>query len=199
MRGNKQAAKILAAIGLVAGIAAVVYIVIVGDTFGYPGSAAYRTYETFNRAIAVIIALEASALVAFYLHKCNSLPRIDRILIIIALVAWFGMAVGTAAEFWLFSDLPYAAANMRSLSFSVFSFSSLIAGIALFVLGLRILLGRQLPFYFGVVLILYLPVDVLLFVIGQSIFLASALITIAIAGFALVWAAVSRTIQQEAA
>lgn len=199
MIGNSQTAKILAAIGLFAGLAAAVSIVIVGDTFGYPGSAAYRTYETFNRAMAIIIALQAIALAGFYLQKRGSLPRIDRIMIIIALVAWVGMAVGTAAEFWLFSDLPYAAANMRSVSFSIFSFSSLIAGLALFILGLRILLGRQLPFYLGVVLILYLPIDVFLFVTGQSIFLASALISVAIAGFTLVWAAASRTVQQEAA
>lgn len=184
--------QVLSIVGLLAGFASAISIALVGDTFGFPGSDAYRAYETFNRVMAILLTLQTCALAAFYLQTRNSLPRADWITAVIALVAWIGMGVGTAAEFWLFSDLPYGADNMRSSSFSVFSLSSLISGLALFVLGLRVLLRRQLSLGFGVVLMLYLPVDILFAIFGQSIFLAAALTTIAVAGCNLVWSTTSQ-------
>ena len=199
MINQKRSVRLLATTGMFAGLAAGISIVIVGDTFGFPGSAAYRTYESFNRAMAIMIFLQSSALFAFYLHTNNQLAILDRTLIIIAFVAWIGMSLGTAAEFWLFSDLPYSAANMRSASFSVFSLSSLISGFALFGLGFRTLLGRRLSRGLGIVLMLYLPLDILFFVSGRSIFLAAALVTIVIAGYTLVRLTDSSSIRHEAA
>jgi hypothetical protein len=95
------------------------------------------------------------------------------------------MAAGTVAEFWLYSDLPYGEDNLRNTAFSIFSISSLVAGLALLALGMRTLIRRQLPRYYSIVLILYLPIDIALFVTGQSIFLTSALVVILIAGLTL--------------
>ena len=55
--------------------AAVVSILLVGDTFGTPGSAAYRLYENFNRAMAIFIALQTFALVGFGLEYRGVLGR----------------------------------------------------------------------------------------------------------------------------
>jgi hypothetical protein len=173
-------------IGLLSGVVAAIAIVVVGDTYGAPGSADYRIYETFNRVMAILLALEACSLLAFRVKHVGEMGKMDRFLIAIALIAWIGAAVGTGAEFWLYSDLPYGVDNLRSAAFSLFSLNALIVGLALFVLGLRILIGRKLPNYFGIVLILYLPVDIALFVAGQSIFLASALTSIALAILTLI-------------
>ena len=181
-------AKLFAAVGLFAGLAALIAILTLGDTFGYPGSAAYRTYEAFNRGMGALILLMAAPLASFCLQSSPSLPQIDRGLTAILLAAWIGMAAGTAAEFWLFSDLPYSADNLRSASFSLFSFSSLVVGLASLALGIRLLLARQLPWTIPVVFVLILPLDVLLFIAGQSIFLAATLAAIALSVLAFIQA-----------
>jgi hypothetical protein len=176
---------ILSALGLVGAFAAIASILLVGDTFGFPGSPEYRIYENINRVMAIFIALQTCTLLGFYLQHDGALRRVGRVAFFLAVFAWIGMALGTAAEFWLYSDLPYAEANMRSVAFSVFSISSLLGGLALLILGLDLLLSRALPRYFAVILILYLAVDIVLWIMGQSIFLAPALVSLAFGGMAL--------------
>lgn len=171
--------------GLLSGLAATLSIVFVGDAFGYPGSEAYRIYENFNRLMAIFIAAETGAFIAFFSQNKDAFGRIARVAAAAVLLAWMGMAAGTAAEFWLYSDLPYGVNNMRSAAFSVFSISSLIAGLALFLLGLRIVMSGQLSRSLGIFLVLYLPFDIALFAAGQSIFLAPSLVSIAVAVFTL--------------
>ena len=74
---------------------------------------------------------------------------------------------------------------MRDVAFSVFSISTLLGGLALLVLGLDLLLSRALPRYFAVIMVLYLAVDIVFWIMGQSIFLASALVSLAFSGMAL--------------
>jgi hypothetical protein len=176
---------LLAAVGLCAGLVAAVSIAVVGDTFGYPGSPDYRTYETFNRLMAGALLFEAASLMAFYLRDGPVLRLVDRTLVVAILVAWLGMAAGTAAEFWLFSDLPYSQVNLRSTSFSLFSLSSLLVGLASLALGLRFLLRRRTDRAIALAFTLFLPLDIALFVAGQSIFGTPAAFSIALAIFIL--------------
>ena len=162
-------------VGLLGGIIAIGAGFIVGDTYGPPGSADYTLYESYNRAMAILILMQAMALFGFDLRYRISLEKMERTAVLLAFFGWLGMAAGTAAEFWLFSDLPYGQANLRNTAFSFFSASSWLADLALLALGLRILIGKQLPWTFAVAMIMYLPLDIGLFIAGQSIFLATAL------------------------
>ena len=191
--------QILSIVGLLGGLTATISIIIVGDTFGLPGSASYRIYENFNRLMAILIALEACAMIGFYFQQKDVFGNIERTALLIALIAWIGMAAGTAAEFWLYSDLPYGEDNLRNTAFSIFSISSLVVGLALLALGLGTLIRHQLPRYYSIVLILYLPIDIALFIIGQSIFLALALVAILIAGLTLRSSSALAVPSQEAA
>jgi hypothetical protein len=182
---KQKTVRLFAAVGFCAGVLATVSIAIVGDTFGYPGSAAYRTYETFNRLMAGFLLFEAATLIAFYLQNYSSLSSVDRRLVIATLVPWVGMATGTAAEFWLFSDLPYWQDNLRSAAFILFSLSSLIVGLVFFVIGLRLLIKEHFPQAIALTFNLFLPLDIVLFSSGQSIFLAPAAFATALAIFTL--------------
>lgn len=75
---------------------------------------------------------------------------------------------------------------MRSFAFSIFSLSALIVGLSLLILGLRYLWNNQLPRYYIVSFLLYLPIDIALFFSGQSIFLTSAVFSVLIATFTLI-------------
>lgn len=181
--------KLLSVIGLLSETATLILIAVVGDPFGFPGSAEYMTYEIFNRVIAVLLALQTCALIAFFIGRREVLGKSDKWLLTIALVAWAVMAVGTAAEFWLYSDLPYPSGpadfNMRTAAFSFFFFGSLIAGLALLVLGCRLLKHGKLLRFLGAALMLYLPLFIASFFIGLSIFVVPSLASVAIAGLAL--------------
>ena len=181
--------KLLGVIGLLSGAVALILIVVVGDTFGFPGSAEYMTYEIFNRVMAVLLALQTCALIALFIGQREGLGKRDKRLLVIALIAWAVMAIGTAAEFWLYSDLPYPSGpadfNMRRVVFALFFFGSLIAGVALLVLGFRLLKNGRPSRFLGAALMLYLPLFVGAFIVGPSIFVAPSLASIIVAGSAL--------------
>ena len=178
--------KPLGIMGLLGGSAALILIISVGDTFDFPGSAQYQTYEIFNRSMAVLLALQACSLLAFFIGHREALDKFNKRVLTIALTSWGAMAVGTAAEFWLYSDLPYPSSpadfNLRTLAFALFFFGSLIAGLALLILGIRLMNSSIVSRFFGTVMFLYLPGFIVLFFTGLSIFTAPALASIAIAG-----------------
>lgn len=177
--------KPLGVIGLLSGATALILIVVGGDTFGFPGSAEYMTYETFNRVMAILLALQTCSLIAFLTREREVLAR----MLTIALVAWVMMALGTAAEFWLYSDLPYPRTatdfNMRRVAFTFFFLGSLFAGLALAVLGLRLSKRDRLDRFLGAVLMLYLPLFIASFPIGFSLFVAPSFASITVAGLVL--------------
>jgi len=182
--------KPLGILGVLSGGAAFILILVVGDTFGLPGSAEYVTYETFNRVMAVLLALQSCSLIAFFVGGHEVLGKSDKRVLTIALMGWVVMALGTAAEFWLYSDLPYPRTatdfNMRRVAFAFFFLGSLVAGLALLVLGFRLAKsGLPSSRFLGAVLMLYLPLFIALFFVGPSIFVAPAVTAIAIAGLSL--------------
>lgn len=181
MKQETRVIQTLSVVALVGGLTSALSILLIGDTFGLPGSPGYQEYERFNRVMGLLLALESGVILAFYRQQRARLGRIGRFMVMLVFVAWIGMAAGTAAEFWLFSDLPYGADNLRSVAFSFFSLASLVVGLTLLVLGIRILVRRQIPALVGLLMLFYLPVDLAAFVADQSIFLASTLASIALA------------------
>jgi len=178
---RRSSLKPLGIVGFLGGLAALVLILLVGDTFGFPGSRDYQTYELFNRSMSFILVLQSCAILAFAAAHYSTLTSFGQRVISVILGGWIAMAIGTAAEFWLFSNLPYAEINMRSFSFSLFSMGSLITGLSMLILGIRILRNRRITWLFGAIFIVYLPFDIALFVLNESIFLISAVGAISIA------------------
>jgi len=173
--------KRLGIVGLLGGLVALVLILLVGDTFGFPGSRGYQTYELFNRSMSFILVLQSCAILAFATAYYGKLTNFGQNVLAVILGGWIAMAIGTAAEFWLFSNLPYAEINMRSFSFSLFSMGSLITGLSMLILGFSILRNLGITWLFGAIFIVYLPFDIALFILNESIFLASAVGAISIA------------------
>ena len=182
--------KLLGALGLLGGAAALILIVAVEDAFGSPGSAEYMTYEAFNRVMALLLALQMCSLIAFFIIGARDvLARTDRRMVTMAVVAWAIMALGTAAEFWLYADLPYPRTatdfNMRRIAFTFFFLGSLVAGVALLVLGFRLLMSGNLSRFVAAALMLYLPLFIASFPVGFSLFVAPSLASITVAGLVL--------------
>ena len=82
--------------GILGAAAAITSILLVGDIFGYLGSAAYLICEDFNRAIALFLVLQTAAIVDFGIQYRVALGRVGRV--ILAVVSWLGMTLGTAAD-----------------------------------------------------------------------------------------------------
>ncbi len=172
---QQRAAMPLAVIGILGGLVGIVLILRIGNIFGFPGSEDYQIYERFNRIMAFVLAFQASAILSFISANFEKLDSFSQSIVAVILGGWISMVIGTAAEFWLFSSLSYAEINLRSFSFGLFSMGSLVAALFMFILGFRILRRRLTAMAFGLVFILYLPVDAAFFVRGDSIFLAPAL------------------------
>jgi hypothetical protein len=178
---------ILSILGVIGGLGALISMLINQDTFGYPGSQAYQVYELFNRGMGFALVLEACALIAFASGYRSTMHRGGKIALYVAIGSWLAMAVGTAAEFWLYSDLPYGEANMRQVSFGLFSLSSLVLGISLLFVGRSLLRSQIVPRYFSIIVMTYLLFDITFFIFVQSPFLAPALLSIFLGGHILVW------------
>lgn len=112
--------------GLAGGLATLLLEWGLGGDFGYPGSLAYARYETYNRLMALCLAVCAFSFVGAYRVQT---PRPRRRLALI--MAGFGlMVIGNVAEFWLFTDVPYGALNSRAYAWLTFLFGLLLVVIA---------------------------------------------------------------------
>lgn len=168
----------LGLLGVFGGITAVPLIIAFMVTgFGEPGTAAYETYEQLNRLMAISLLLMSAAWLGAWLVWPAGFGRWA------AAVAFVGSLVvvaGNAAEFWLFSDLPYGVAgNGRDLSWIAFSLGSLVMDIGATLLGIAVWRSRRWPRWSAVLLILALPLDVVSFFTVSS-FLAPAILAVAI-------------------
>ncbi len=186
MNRIRVAILMLAILGFAGAAVALITILQIGDDFGYPGSLAYRRYELFNRSISLLLLLQGCSILAFALQFSAGLHRLGRLGLSLLLIAWPLMAVGVGAEFWLFSDLPYGEMNARSIAFSVFSLGSLLAGVGMLLLGADVIRSKALQRWLRIVLIGYLPFDIMLFIVGSSIFLAPSLASACVA-LAAIW------------
>ncbi len=102
-----------------------------------------------------------------------------------AIVAFIGsliMVAGTAAEFWLFSDLPYArGSNLRNAAWSTFGVGSLLLDVGALTLGIAVWRSRLWPRWSAMILMLALPMDFATFILQGSPFLATAVLALLIA------------------
>ncbi len=182
---NWRLIRILAILALLGGITAVPLIIAFEQTgWGSPGSFVYQQYELLNRRMAVSLLLMAAGWLGMVLW----LPQgYGRWAAVGAFICSLFMVVGVAAEFWLYTDLPYAEANMRSAAFSLFSFSSLVLDLCMMVLGISLWRSRLWPRWSALLLLLALPLDVAAFLWLDSIFLGATILAL-VMGLNLVFA-----------
>lgn len=145
--------------------------------WGEPGTAAYSTYEQLNRITGVALLLMAGG----WLGLARVTPKgYGRVAAWVAFIASIAMVIGTAAEFWLFTDLPYGdPTNARSLSWSAYSFGSLVQVIGATVLGIYAWRTNIWPKFSAFVLVMAVPIAVFTFVFLSPFFGPSVLAMIA--------------------
>jgi hypothetical protein len=102
----------LLVVGLVGAVlAAIVTLVITWAGWGQPGTAEYEMYELLNRLAALPMLLMAAAPLALLGMQTIRDERRGTIAAVTMLVGLVAMAVGTSAEFWIFTDEPYSGSG----------------------------------------------------------------------------------------
>lgn len=163
----------LGLLSLLGGISAVPLMVAFAVSgWGEPGTAAYQTYETLNRLTAFALLLMVPGWIGLFL----ALPRgYGRWGALAALVGALLMVAGSAAEFWLFSDLSYECCNARHTAFGSFSLGSLVTDLGALVAGIAMMRRGSGPRWLAALLILALPLDVAGFFLLSPFAAATAL------------------------
>jgi hypothetical protein len=169
-----------------AALSIVVTLVIGWAGWGQPGSDAYETYELLNRVAVLPMLLMVAVPVALLGRPHIRDERRATIAAVALLAGLLAMAVGTSAEFWIFTDEPYGGAGSegRITSYILGTFlGGVVALIALALLGSWGLRRHTLPRWTSLTLVglpvalvvlpftplspyLAIPVGVALLVIG---------------------------------
>lgn len=151
--------RVLGWLSIAGGIAGVALSLAIAATgWGEPGSAAYQTYETVNRLTSFALLLMAFG----WLGATLALPKgYGRTGAAVAFLASVVMVIGNAAEFWLFTDLPYGdPTNARSLSWMAYLLGGLLQTIGATITGIYILRAGMWSEASAWVLILAFPISV---------------------------------------
>jgi hypothetical protein len=129
-----------------------------GTDWGEPGTAAYLTYETLNRLTSFALLLMACGWLGATLALPDGFGRAGAAVAFLAAVV---MVIGNAAEFWLFTDLPYGdPTNARSLSWMAYMFGDLVQTIGSTMAGVHIRRAGMWSRAGAWALILALPISV---------------------------------------
>jgi hypothetical protein len=129
--------------------------------WGEPGTAAYQTYELLNRLMAFSLLMMAAGWLGLAFRIPAGYGRWGAWL---ALLASLVMVAGNAAEFYLFTGQPYGyIRNQRTISWTVFSWGSLVLNIGATIVGVAIWRWQLWPRWIGMLLMMSLPLDILAF------------------------------------
>lgn len=169
-------------LGLISILSGLIGILLVGffaaNDFGYPGTAAYRVYETLNRLIALPLLLIACGWLGLALALPTGHGRISTWLAFVAAVI---MAAGTAAEFWLFSDQPYGVwTNGRMISFLTFYVASLVLYVCATLSGIYLWRERSGSRTGAAILMAAIPMYIAVTLTLNSIFLTPSLLAVVV-------------------
>lgn len=171
--------RILGLISILSGLIGILLVVFfAANDFGYPGTAAYRVYETLNRLIALPLLLIACGWLGLALALPSGYGRISAWLAFVAAVV---MVAGTAAEFWLFSDQPYGVwTNGRMASFMSFFIASLILYICATLVGVHLWRAKSGPRPAAAILMASIPLYIAVVFTINSNFLIPALLALVV-------------------
>lgn len=171
--------RIFGLLGIFGGLAGLTLVAVFAMTdFGMPGTAAYRTYEMLNRLIALPLLLMAAGWFGLALILPSGNGRKGAWVAFVAAVA---MAIGTAAEFWLFSDQPYGVwTNGRMISFMTFFIASLFLYICATLVGVYLWRSGMGSRAVVIVLIAAIPLYIISVFTLNSNFLIPAVLAMAV-------------------
>jgi hypothetical protein len=176
LKGSVVNKNVFGGLAISGGAAVLILDLILNDLlWGAPGTAAYSRYELLNRMMALALLLIAAGLTGLF----RLLPsKYGRWAVTLPLIGLLGMAAGTAAEFWLFTNLSYEGSNLRHMAFNLFSMSSLVLDIGATWLGI-ILWSKYIgPHIIAFIFVLALPIDFAAFFLLDSIFLGAGLLAL---------------------
>ena len=128
--------------------------------WGEPGTARYERYELYNRIAPGVLLLLAAATQGAHRALGHRHGRWGAAGCHLASGGLAVMALGSALEFWLFTDSSYGAGSLRGLGWGTYCIGLLLfyIGTALFGAVLRRLRGLRVP---GALLLSWLPVGAL--------------------------------------
>lgn len=155
--------RIAGTLAFLGGLAGLVLLAAFQQTgWGQPGTIAYERYELLNRLMALALLLMAAGWWGLRqpgLAGAASLGLLGTLL----------MAGGTAAEFWLYTDLPYGGFNARGAAFTVTSLSGWLNYAAAIMMGVKLWRrGSGWALFFGLAPLL----DIVAFFVAGVIFAA---------------------------
>ena len=144
--------------------------------WGAVGTAAYQRYELLNRLMAVALLFMAAG----WLGVGQVMKGYDRWAALIAFIGVLIMAGGTAAEFWLFSDLSYTDQNLRQAAFTAFGIGGALLDIGAMVIGIGLWQKKSWPRWSTIILLMALFIDLAAFIWLNAAFMAVAILSLTI-------------------
>jgi hypothetical protein len=160
----------LGAAGIVGGLSWLFLHTVLSTEWGTPGTNAYEQYETFNRLWSLPLLLMVLGFIGVYAYQRKVPTPFNMIAILLLLTGFAAMLCGNIAEFWIFTNQPYGEMNARTYSWFIFLVGLLLMLAGSAMLGLAILRGKTFPTWSGILLVLSLPVEVILFLTGSFLF-----------------------------
>ena len=179
MEKDRRRVRWLGVLGLVGGFTAVPLIIAFAVTeWGPPGTLAYQRYELLNRLMALSLLLMSAGWLGVLLVWPGGYGRWGALL---ALLGSLVMVIGTAAEFWLFSNQPYGqTASLRNAAWSAFGIGGWLLIIGAMLVGAAAWRSGLWPRWTAVILILALPVELVAYVVVDSPFLGATILALTI-------------------
>jgi hypothetical protein len=135
--------------------------------WGTPGTNAYQQYETFNRLWSLPLFLMMLGFLGVYSYQRKVPTHFNMIAILLLVFGFAAMLCGNIAEFWIFTALPYGEMNARTNAWFIFLVGLLLTLGGISMLGLAVIRGKTFPRWSGILLVLTLPVETLLFLTGS--------------------------------
>lgn len=88
--------------------------------WGEPGSASYDIYELVNRLLPFVLLPVVVGFVGLHAVQRRSYGLLGTMGFATVLLGFVLIVAGSAGEFWLYSDQPYAMSNGRDASWTLF-------------------------------------------------------------------------------
>jgi hypothetical protein len=184
--------RTLPTIALLGAIALLGVAFLVPDDWGPPGTESYRAYELVNRIMGIALAACALAPVSVRLaHRPVVVGGAARVGLWLVAIGMIGMAMGSAAEFWIFSGSPYQGAGSegRNIAFvGGFMVGSLLVLLGSPVAGVGLIRDGVMPRWIGLTVLLATPAGIVAAVVSGQLLLWVPLSALALGVGALVTA-----------
>jgi hypothetical protein len=145
------------------------------------GTAAYQRYELLNRLMAVALVFMAAG----WFGVGQVVGGNGRWAARLAFIGILIMALGTAAEFWLYSDLPYNGESMRQVAYSTTSIGGWLLNLGAMAVGSTIWRSRIWPRWSTIILLLALPFDIAAYFLLNSPFVTATIVALLLSWFLL--------------